>query len=136
MKDDLKSSLIDVLWVVSSRNGTNNNGTNEKVGKTDTCFPILGWGFGVWKMGLRWGFWVCTGVCGVWGWSWRWGFKNCGLEVWKNLTSVCHFYRKNLTSVCHFYLFFYLCHYYLRHFYMCHFNLKSFWVQQAKSFHT
>jgi len=33
MKGDLKSSPIDVLWVVSSRNSTGNNGTKEKVGK-------------------------------------------------------------------------------------------------------
>jgi len=28
MKDDLKFSPVNVLWVVSSRNGTGNNGTN------------------------------------------------------------------------------------------------------------
>jgi len=33
MKGDLKSSPIYVVWVVSNRNGTDNNGTNRKVGK-------------------------------------------------------------------------------------------------------
>jgi len=42
MKGDLKSSPIDVLWVVSSRNGTGNNGTKEKVGKYSTCFQYWG----------------------------------------------------------------------------------------------
>jgi len=36
MKDDLKSSPIDVLWVVSNRNGIGNNGTNGKVDKNGT----------------------------------------------------------------------------------------------------
>jgi len=47
MKDYLKSSPIDVLWVVSSRNGTSNNGKNGKVGKNGT-FLILGFENGVW----------------------------------------------------------------------------------------
>jgi len=42
MKDDLKSSPIDGLWVVSSRNGTGNKGTNGKVSKNDTCFQCWG----------------------------------------------------------------------------------------------
>jgi len=41
MKGDLKSSPIDILWVMSSRNSTGNNGTNEKVGKNGR-FSILG----------------------------------------------------------------------------------------------
>jgi len=32
MKGDLKFSPVNVLWVVSSRNGTGNNGTHGKVG--------------------------------------------------------------------------------------------------------
>jgi len=47
MKDDLKSSPIDVLWVVSSRNGTGNNGTNGKVGK---MAHVLNIGMGVWSL--------------------------------------------------------------------------------------
>jgi len=46
IKSDLNFSPVDVLWVVSSRNGTGNNGTNGKVGK-NRMFLILGWGFGV-----------------------------------------------------------------------------------------
>jgi len=41
MKDDLKSSPTDVLWVMSSKNGTGNYGTYGKVGKIGT-FLILG----------------------------------------------------------------------------------------------
>jgi len=52
MKNDLKFSPLDVLWVVSCRNGTGNNGTNRKVGKNSTCFQYLGGGLeferGVW----------------------------------------------------------------------------------------
>jgi len=50
VKGYLKSSLIDVLWVVCSRNNTGNTGTNGKVSKN---ISILGWGFGVWSWGLR-----------------------------------------------------------------------------------
>jgi len=44
MEDGLKSSPIDVLWVVSSRNGTCNNGTNLKVGKNSACSQYWGGG--------------------------------------------------------------------------------------------
>jgi len=43
MKGDLKSSPIYVLWVVSSKNGTGNNGINRNVSKNGT-FLILGFG--------------------------------------------------------------------------------------------
>jgi len=39
---------------VSSKNGTDNNGTNGKVGKNAT-FSILGFGVGVWNEGFRFG---------------------------------------------------------------------------------
>jgi len=48
MKSDLKSFPIDVLWVVSSKNGT-----NEKLGKNGTL-PILAWKI---CMVWRFGFW-------------------------------------------------------------------------------
>jgi len=45
MKDDLKFSPIDdALWVVSSGNGSGNNGTNGKVTKSGTCFQYWGGG--------------------------------------------------------------------------------------------
>jgi len=55
MKVNLKFFPVDVLWVVSSRNGTGNNGTNGKVSKNVTCFEY-------WSEGLEFerGFWVCT----------------------------------------------------------------------------
>jgi len=34
----MKGNLKFVLWVVSSRNGTGNNGTNGKVSENGTCF--------------------------------------------------------------------------------------------------
>jgi len=40
MKGNLKLSPVDALWVVSSRNGIGNNGTNGKVSKNGT-FSIL-----------------------------------------------------------------------------------------------
>jgi len=43
MKGDLKSSAIYVLWVVSSKNGTGNNGINGNVSKNG-AFLILGFG--------------------------------------------------------------------------------------------
>jgi len=53
MKDDLKSSPIDVLWVVSNRNGIGNNGTNGKVDKNGTWLQYWGGGLeferGVWS---------------------------------------------------------------------------------------
>jgi len=70
MKSNLKSSPVDVLWVVSSRNGTGNNSTNGKVSKKGTCFQYWGGGLeferGVWGriLGLHLGFWS-LGV-GVW----------------------------------------------------------------------
>jgi len=36
MKDDLKSSPVDVLWVVSSKNDTGNNGINGNVSENGT----------------------------------------------------------------------------------------------------
>jgi len=53
MKDDLKFFPVGVLWVVSSRNGTSNNGTHRKVGKNGSCFQY--YRVGVWslKEGLR-----------------------------------------------------------------------------------
>jgi len=52
MKDDLKFSSVDALWVVSGRNGIGNNGTNGKVSKNGTCFQYWGGGLaferGVW----------------------------------------------------------------------------------------
>jgi len=44
MTGNLKLFPVDVLWVVSSRNGTGNNGTNGKVSKNGTCFQHLGGG--------------------------------------------------------------------------------------------
>jgi len=44
MKDDFKFSPVDVLWVVSSRNDTCNNGTNGKVGNNGTSFQYWGGG--------------------------------------------------------------------------------------------
>jgi len=44
IKDDLKSSPIDVLWVVFSRNGTGNNGKNRIVGKIAHVFHYWGGG--------------------------------------------------------------------------------------------
>jgi len=43
MKDDLKSSPIDVLWVVSSKNGTGNNGMTRH-------FENDNWKTPIWKM--------------------------------------------------------------------------------------
>jgi len=40
MKDDLKSSVIDVLWVVSGVKDTGNNGKNGKVCKKWYIFDI------------------------------------------------------------------------------------------------
>jgi len=51
--DHLKSFPIDILWVVSSKSGTGNKGTNEKLGKNGT-FSILGWNI---CMVWRFGFW-------------------------------------------------------------------------------
>jgi len=69
MKGDLKFSPVDVLWVVSSRNGAGNNGTNEKVDKNGIWFQYWGLeferGFEVRILGLYLGFWN-LGV-GVWG---------------------------------------------------------------------
>jgi len=42
MKNDLKSSPIDILWVVFNRNSTGNNCTNGKVDKNGTCFQYWG----------------------------------------------------------------------------------------------
>jgi len=58
MKDDLKFSPIDdALWVVSSGNGSGNNGTNGKVTKSGTCFQYWGGGLEferkVWGEDLR-----------------------------------------------------------------------------------
>jgi len=39
-KSDLKYFPIDVLWVVSSKNGTGNKGTNEKLGKNGTLSTV------------------------------------------------------------------------------------------------
>jgi len=47
IKDNLKSSIIDVLRAVSSRNCSGNNGTNGKVGKMAHVFNI---GVGVWSL--------------------------------------------------------------------------------------
>jgi len=44
-KGDLKISPVNVLWVVSSRNGTGNNSTHGKlVGKNGTFFQHWGGG--------------------------------------------------------------------------------------------
>jgi len=45
MKGDLKLSPVDVLWIVSSRNGTDNNNRNGKVGKN--CTFLQYWGGGL-----------------------------------------------------------------------------------------
>jgi len=60
----LKGDLKFVLWVVSSRNGTGNNGTNGKVSKNGTCFQYLGGGLEFEKR-VWGGFWVCTWDSGV-----------------------------------------------------------------------
>jgi len=68
VKGYLKSPLNDVLWVVSSRNDTGNNGTNGKVSENGT-FQYWGGdlelGFEVKISGFNLGFWS-LGV-GVWG---------------------------------------------------------------------
>jgi len=52
MKNDLKFFPLYVLWVVSSRNDTGNNGTNGKVSKNSTFSQYWGGGLeferGVW----------------------------------------------------------------------------------------
>jgi len=73
--------------LVSSRNGTGNNGTNGKVGKNSTCFQYWGGGLeferGVWgenfgfvlevlELGV--GFWVRGGCSRVGGLGWRFEF--------------------------------------------------------------
>jgi len=92
MKGDLKFFPVGVLWVVSSRNDSGNNGTNGKVGKNGT-FSILGLGFGVWKRDRGEDFGGCTWGSGVTVWvqwlgAWCGGF---GVWVKKNKTLVCHF---------------------------------------------
>jgi len=79
MKCNLKFFPVDVLWVVSSRNGTGNNGTNGKVSKTGTCFQYLGEGLeferGVWEED----FGFALGILEFGGGGL--GFKNWGLDV-------------------------------------------------------
>jgi len=54
IRSDLNFFPIDVLWGVSSKNGTGNEGTNEKLGKNGT-FSVLGykicmvWRFEFWE---------------------------------------------------------------------------------------
>jgi len=70
MKDDLKSSPIDVLQVVSSRNGTGNNGTNGKVGKMAYVFNFV---VGVWSLKERFEVRILGLYLGFW--SLGWGFE-------------------------------------------------------------
>jgi len=82
MKGNLKFSPVDVLWVMSSRNGTGNNGTDGKISKNGTCFPILGWGLGfereVW--GEDFGF--AFGILEFGGWGFGLGGEGLGFKSW------------------------------------------------------
>jgi len=122
-KDDLKYFPIDVLWVVSSRNGTGNNGTNGKVGKSGTCLfniEVGGLKFKRWACGEDFGF--VLGVPEFGGGGLGWGLRVEGLG----------FEFGNIQHQCAIFTYFSICAIiicdiftYMYHFYMCHFNPKS-----------
>jgi len=69
MKDDLKFSPIDVLPVMSSRNGTSNNGTNGKVGKNGIGY-VFNFVVGVWSLKERFEVRVLGLYLGFWNLGW------------------------------------------------------------------